>query len=341
MHRASPALRYWALSLAAYSVYVVYTLQNGWKLRLHAMDELYSISSMCLGLLFGCFSAHYMSQWWSLRLATGSVGGAIADIAMIVKGYFHQVDDNVPEQLRQSIGSNLKRAHLYHLCEAFGVPSPANWVSAVLSGSEICPQSLIATLSAILADVTQLTTQMQVSDPVKFALLPAVQGDLSTIRSGSGDCVMILKTPYSKVFTSFVLFLGSIHLLYLPVYIGSRTGWEPYPVLTCASLGFTLIAGFALIVMFEFRNPFVVNAFGFSRLLQGTFDIVDECIGGQQVEEFQLGSPSKKSAQPVEVAETPRADNEKKPVQSAGLEVLENPREVEKKTPHTRRKSKK
>lgn len=274
---------------ASYFAWVAYVIANPDLFPSSGADDIYAITSIAQGVLFGFYASHYISKWWELRVGTGTVSGAVADIAMMLKGYFVQA--TIDQQKKDAIAQKLKVAHLLHLCEVFSVRDPSVVLELVDDhDAKTKAVSLIDCLSDILGEITMLSEQVGFSDSVKFSILPAVQANLSAIRSSSGDCTMILNTELPRLSTWFVYVFTALHVMYLPIYLGAHTAWDSQVVTIGASLGATLVAGFLLIVNRCFVNPFVTNGFNIERIVEGTFAVVDECLGSHPT----IGSKSRK-----------------------------------------------
>ena len=277
MRTTSNSLWTFALGFFVYTIFLGIVLREPERFLISGITEIYGITSVAQTFVFGFFSAYTLSRWWELRIATGSVAGALSDIAMLLRAYSRQKAWDVSDASKSSIADKLRLAHLFHICDIFRVPSAALAVSRFNKKQPI-QENLIECLSDILAEVTDLTRTTNFSDPVKFSLLPAVQGNLSSIRSRSGDCAMILNTSMPEAFKNFVTVLISVHLLYLPVYLGHRTQWDLHAVVIGSSLAFSSIAGFIIILYNYFRNPFLVNGFALERIVSNTFKVIEDCL---------------------------------------------------------------
>lgn len=268
-----------AIALLCYIAYMGVLFRTPERFRIAGMDEIYTISSVAQSIVYGFFSSHVLSRWWDLRIAVGSVAGGISDIAMVLKGYFKQVGGKISETSKASLAEKLRLVHSIHICEVFGVAH----IPFGVAGSDEkqrMQKSLIDCLADILGEVTIISEMHEFSDSVKFSMLPAIQASLSCIRSRAGDCSMILNTNMPKAFRAFVRILTAIHLLYLPVYLGNRTQWNMQAVMMGSSLGFSALAGFTIIILSDFKNPFIANGFPLERIVSNTFQVIEDCLEG-------------------------------------------------------------
>ena len=264
--------------LAIYYTYVRYVAHLPLTSLHDACDDVYSVTSLVLGLVFGCYSGYHMNHWWDLRVATGTVAGSLVDIAMVCNGYSRQVSIHCKPQAIESIARNLRLAYLQHLIE-IGVLNPKDCYGLDDYPKETKSTNLIGTLSIILGEITTLSEELPFSDSVKFSLLPSVQSNLSTIRSSSGDCTMILGTNYPLVFQHLIYCFTGLHFAYLPVYLTGKTGGSSLHVTAICMLAFVFIAGFVLMIETHFRNPFAFDSFRISDIWRGTFASIDQCFG--------------------------------------------------------------
>lgn len=270
LNEVSAKFRYISVVLVpcctAYCVYLSF-LPIEWIA--YGNDEIFAVVSVLFGLFIGCYSSFYMSNWWSIRLATGSVAGALADTVMVLSGYLYQLEESeVPLEAISSIASNLKAAYMYHLVEvkAFG----ADTLRMLIKPKG---KNLIDTLSIILGEITILSENVSFSDSVKFSLLPSVQSNLSTVRSGSGDCTMILATHYPRSLRNIVFCAVFGYMLYLPIYLSRKA--ELLLVNLVSLAAFVVVVGFLVLVETEFKKPFTYNSFHISKIMHATFDIID------------------------------------------------------------------
>lgn len=266
------------LGMAVYLLFVATAFHHREKVYFEGLNEIYSVTTIAIGFVFGGYSGFYMSQWWSLRVATGSVAGCIADLSMILSGYLRPVVESVPGAARVSIAQKLKLAHMLHLCEILPIQHPAQAIAKCI-GFKTDQESLIALLSCLLGEITSLVNMVDISEAARLSLLPSVQGNLSSIRSHAGDCTMILGTRYPRELSVLLFSFSAIHLLYFPIFLGTKSGWDLTTVFVVSSLAFVFIASFLLILAIHFRNPFLVNSFRLERIVSSTFDVIDQCFG--------------------------------------------------------------
>lgn len=272
------------LASGAYALYVSFVLPNikGWNSAL--IDDFYTISGGVVSLWFGAYVAFFMSRWYDLAVATGTVSGCLTDIAMVVKSYMVQLDSkNLPLRDLAELVERLKIAHAYHVCEVLGTDR----TRSVKQIGELFPNTtikhsggLVPMLASILSLVTVLSERHRFSDSVKFSLLPAVQQNISTIRARAGECQMILACRYPSIFVKCMYFFLLVHLGYLPVYLSSKVGWvwlsSTLPLLCL--LGGSMIITLAIIVERHFKNPFKRNDFKFDHIVASTFSSIEDVV---------------------------------------------------------------
>ena len=260
--------------MAVYTLYVSRIFSEFKYLELRSVDEIYSLSSLILSIFFGCYSAYIMSHWWALRVHTGSVSAAVVDIALILHGYISHIDySSIPKSELAEIFSNLKRAHAYHIAELFRSSDPTACVNDLLPSSH-SHSGLIPLLAVLLSQITTLCSKLPLSDPIKFSLLPAIQSNLSSIRSHAGDCTMIQNCKYPKIFSRMMYLFLILHLGYLPIHLCSKS-MDPVTIYTGSLLGFTLITSCSVIPETHFTNPFAYNSFRLDRIIESTFETID------------------------------------------------------------------
>jgi len=274
------------VSLAVLSSLFAVTSQN-FLHRMHLVDEFYSISSGVMGLWFAYYCSFYIGKWWELRLATGSVSGSLTDIAMVVCGYFSSKEgEEFPYHDFSLLSSKLKLVHAYHACEVFSAgriqdQTMDNMIKELLPSELelVKPTGMIPLLSNILSQITQMIEKHNLSDAIKFSILPSVQSSLSTIRCRTGDCSMILNCRYPKFLQNCMYFFILIHLVYLPMYIAVKGGTSEWASLITSLLGISLIAFFVLVLETHFKNPFKYNSFKFESIISSTFVTIDQLLG--------------------------------------------------------------
>ena len=282
------------LSLAAYSAFVSFLRSAAPQLNFKGTNEVFPITAIIQGLLFGYYGNHYISRWWDLRVATGSVGGALADICMLLNGHMHALTSAAYSEFKVTVAKQLKIIHVCHLCEVFDL-APSKWVTSLLGeGFEVSQDcTLLLQLSTLLSQISTFTNDSNLPDPVKFSLLPAMQQNLSTVRSSSGDCTMILNTKLPNIFGWFIALFTTLHLLYLPIFLGNQTGWDEFSVTIGACIGFSLIVGYLVVTLTTFRNPFIFNGFRIEKIVSSTFNLIDESLGIQPQQLEAKAAPAK------------------------------------------------
>jgi hypothetical protein len=271
-----------SFSLIVYLVLIHGLMRYASLLNFKGFNHVYSATTLIQGVVFGFFANHFISRWWDLRLSTGAVGGALVDIAMLLKGYAGDTDPDLVKKAKSAIRDKLKLVHLLHLCEILNildVPLALKSLSELRLAPGPSP-SLVSLLSEILDEVTVLVNLSSLSDAVKFSLLPAIQQNLSAVRSSSGDCTMILNTKLPSAFREYVYVFTFIHMASLPIYIGIQSEWDIITVTSTCAATFLIIVGFVILILGSFANPFETNGFGLEKIAAGTFDSIDECLGG-------------------------------------------------------------
>lgn len=269
-----------ALSVSVYIALVGFLCSSAPPFDFKGANEIFTITTIIHGLLFGYYGHHYISRWWDLRLATGSVGGALVDICMLLNGHMHAIASPTSSDFKKRISNQLKIAHICHLCEILDSPASESACSLLGESCGVAHDcSLLNQLSCILSEISIFTNDSNLPDPVKFSLLPAVQQNLSTVRSSTGDCSMILNTKLPNLFRWFITFFTTLHLVYLPIFLGTQTGWDESAVTIGSCLGFSIIAGYVIIALTRFRDPFAFNGFQMEKIVLGTFELIDESLG--------------------------------------------------------------
>jgi predicted membrane chloride channel (bestrophin family) len=267
--------------LGAYIAIVAHGLDSLRHLNLIGVEEIYSTTNMIQGIVMGFYCSHVISRWWDLRVATGVVGGALTDTAMILRGYTASIKSDDMHSRLVNLGDKLKYIHMLHLSEVYGLEISKSQLQSLLALRPFLSSNshdLVSFLSAVLEEITDLINSSPLSDAVKFSALPALQQNLSTIRSASGDCTMILNTQQPKSFTYFLSAFSLLNVVCFPVYIGTKTNWDPLSVVVAASIFFSIFYGFVIIVAKDFQNPFIINTFKIERIVAGTFQVVDSCL---------------------------------------------------------------
>ena len=275
--------------LAVYALLVAYIPNYAKFFESGFVDDIYAITGGAVGLWFTAYVAFVMSRWYDLAIATGTVSGCLTDIAMVMKSYLVQIDSkNLPRKEMAELIERLKIAHAYHVCELCG----ADRYRAAKSVAELFPETeikhsggLIPMLASILSLVTLVSEKLKFSDSVKFSLLPAVQQNVSTVRSRAGECCMILACRYPPVFTKCMYMFLMVHLGYLPIFLSARTAataaalttWSP-AVSLVSLLGGALIISLAVIAETHFRNPFKTNDFKLDQIVAFTFSVIDDVL---------------------------------------------------------------
>ena len=266
--------------LGLYLSLISYRFDLVTKIEIAGFEEIYGTTTLIQGIIMGFYCNHIVTRWWELRNATGSVAGALVDIAMLLRAYIKCVKTNDMQSQLALLGDRLKHLHMLHLCEVFGVASSTYFSHPVLPIRPFKSDShdLVSCLSTVLEEMTELVNQAPISDAVKFSALPALQQNISTIRSASGDCTMILNTKHPRSFIRFIAFFTLVHVVSFPIYLGLKTDWNPVSVALGATAFFSIFGGFILIVARDFANPFILNTFRLERIVSSNFQIIDDCL---------------------------------------------------------------
>lgn len=258
-----------------------------WREYFQAFDfrsfqDMYSFLAIIQGVIFGIYANHSISRWWDLRLATGTVAGALSDIAMIVSICLGESVTEELSSLSRDLAGKLKHIHMLHVCDTLGVEARAYCqkpLTPVFFESDR-KSDLIYCLSKTMELASTLVCGAPVPDPMKFSATSAIQADISAIRSSNGDCSMILNTRQPRSFTAYVWVFSCLHLACVPLYIGTQSEWNSIAIISGSLSAFSLIGGFLVIVLHDFTNPFMINTFILENILEGTFRTIDDCLMG-------------------------------------------------------------
>ena len=277
-----PTIGYLAVLASIYLGIILSSVDNLRSFDFHPFHEVYSYTTIIHGVIFGIFSSHFVSRWWDLRLATGTVAGALADIAMILNSC---VGEDASEELAlmsRTLAGKLKHIHLLHLCDIMGVDVRTYCTKPLCPITFKSPgrNDIIYCLCRTMEEASKLISKSSISDSMKFSSTSAIQADLSSIRSSSGDCSMILNTQQPRRFTIYVWIFTLFHLSCAPLYFASQSSWNPMVIIVGTIAAVALIGGFIMIIVTDFRNPFLNNTFKLERIVDGTFRTIDDCLMG-------------------------------------------------------------
>jgi predicted membrane chloride channel (bestrophin family) len=251
------------------------------KFEMVGFGEVYSLTTLIHGITLGFYCNHLVHRWWDLRIATGSVSGALADTAMIIGSFMRKCPrtDNSAQLL--SIANKLKHIQMIHMGQVLGSKFTNAYALSPLWPVEFPKHErgdLLLCISAVMGDATDLLTKKSIGDAALFSAVAGIQNNMSTVRSACGDCEMILQTQQPTSFTRLVYIFTMFNLVCLPIFIGQQTAWNMVLVLGGAFVAFSILGGFLLIVATEFRNPFLSNTFQVHKITIGTTSAIDSLL---------------------------------------------------------------
>ncbi len=289
------ATRIGSIGFACLMVYLGQLSHLSKPLALASFDELYSVSSLILGVLFGCYSGFVMSRWWDLRIATGGVSGGILNVAIILKGYLDTIPAATVKSEKKSIeyiAAKLKVLYIFHVCEVLAVVDPITSAASDFLSLKVSPsETFFGLLSELITKVTELSDSLKFSDPIKFSLLPSVKAELLSVKSEAGNASTILSCRYPRIFSWWMYTFLLLHVAYLPVYLVGRVGSGLEFYFAC-TMGFGVICGFAYLVETHFKNPFKYNDFKLEDVVSSTLNSISELFGIPEPKKLLLPAKS-------------------------------------------------